>query len=99
MPYSIEINDLGIFLRRGQSGADYEAMLRDQFDQLYEDSTGAARVMCISLHPYVTGVPFRARRLARALEYMRERPDVWFATGAEIAAAYTAQCPASLPLP
>ncbi len=84
MPYSVEINDLGVFLRRGQSGADFEAMLRDQFDQLYEDSVAAARVLCIALHPFVTGVPYRARRLHAALAYMRERTDVWFATGSEI---------------
>jgi hypothetical protein len=94
MPYSIEINDLGIFLRRGQSGADYEAMLRDQFDQLCEDAVSAARVMCISLHPYITGVPYRARRLHAALAYMRTRSDVWFATGSEIMDAYEAQIPA-----
>jgi peptidoglycan/xylan/chitin deacetylase (PgdA/CDA1 family) len=93
MPYSVEINDLGIFLRRGQSSADYERMLRDQFDQLYEDGASAARVMCVSLHPYITGVPYRARALHAALAYMRSRSDVWFTTGAEILAAFERQVP------
>jgi peptidoglycan/xylan/chitin deacetylase (PgdA/CDA1 family) len=81
MPYSIEINDIGTFLRRGFSGPDYERMLLDQFEVLYEEGS---RVMCVALHPFITGVPFRAKYLDRALTAMRERSDVWFATGSEI---------------
>lgn len=88
MPYSIEVNDIGIFLRRGFSGPDYERLLIDQFEVLYEESAVTSKVMCIALHPFITGVPFRARYLARALTQMRERQDVWFATGSEILAAY-----------
>lgn len=88
MPYSIEINDLGTFLRRGFTGPDYEQMLRDQFDVLYEESAATGKVMCIALHPFITGVPFRSKYLDRALAYMRSRPEVWFATGSEILSAY-----------
>jgi allantoinase len=91
MPYSIEINDIGIFMRRGFTGPDYDRMIRDQFDLLYEEAAETAKVMCIALHPYITGVPFRARYLESALAYMREKEHVWFATGSEILAAYTAQ--------
>jgi len=88
MPYSNEINDIGILLRRAFTGPDYAQLLRDQFDQLYEDAADTARVMCISLHPYIVGVPYRARHLKEALAYMRERSGAWFATGSEILAAY-----------
>jgi len=50
--------------------------------------------MCVATHPFVTGVPHRARYLHRSLAYMRAASDVWFATGAQIAAAYRAQVPA-----
>jgi allantoinase len=91
MPYSLEINDIGIFMRRGFTGPDYDRMIRDQFDVLYEEAAETAKVMCIALHPYITGVPFRARHLEAALKYMREKKRVWFTTGSEILAAYKAQ--------
>jgi len=88
MPYSIEINDIGTFMRRGFTGPDYQRMLLDQFEVLYDESAVTGKVMCIALHPYITGVPFRARHLEAALTLMRERKDVWFATGTEILNAY-----------
>jgi peptidoglycan/xylan/chitin deacetylase (PgdA/CDA1 family) len=91
MPYSIEINDIGIFMRRGFTGPDYDRMIRDQCDVLYEEAAETGKVMCIALHPYITGVPFRAKYLETALAYMREKKRVWFATGSEILAAYKAQ--------
>lgn len=91
MPYSIEINDIGVFMRRNFTGPDYERMLRDQFDVLYEETAETGKVMCVALHPYITGVPFRSRYLEAALAYMREKKRVWFATGSEILAAYEAQ--------
>jgi peptidoglycan/xylan/chitin deacetylase (PgdA/CDA1 family) len=90
MPYSIEINDIGTFLRRGFTGPDYQRMILDQFEVLYDESAVTGKVMCIALHPFITGVPFRARHLDAALTQMREREGVWFATGSEILAAYEA---------
>lgn len=93
MPYSVEINDLGLFMRRGHTGPDYERLLVDTFDELREDAADAARVMCVATHPFVTGAPARARHLRAALTYMRGHADVWFATGAQILASYRAQVP------
>ncbi len=88
MPYSIEINDIGTFMRRGFTGPDYAQMLLDQFSVLYDEAEHVAKVMCIALHPYITGVPFRALHLEAALGTMRARSDVWFATGSQILEAY-----------
>ena len=90
VPYSIELNDIGIFLKHGFTGNDFEDILLDQFTTLYEEGAVTGKVMCIALHPYITGAPFRARHLAAALAKMREYPDVWFATGSQILAAYEA---------
>lgn len=91
MPYSLEVNDIAAFLRYGFTGLDYDRMLRDQFDVLYEEGAETGKVMCIALHPFITGVPFRSRHLEAALTYMREKKRVWFATGSEILTAYEAQ--------
>src|SRR5207248_7245678 len=88
MPYSIEINDIGVFMRRGFTGPDYAEMLRDQFDVLYAESAKTAKVMCIALHPFITGVPFRAKHLETALQHMRRHEGAWFATGVDILSAW-----------
>lgn len=90
MPYSLEMNDIGTFLRRGFTGPQYAEMLTDQFDVLYDEGKHSGRVMCIAVHPFVTGVPFRAKHLEAALAYMRKKKNVWFATGSEILDAYRA---------
>jgi allantoinase len=97
MPYSIEINDIGTFMRRGFTGPDYQRMILDQFEVLYDESAVTGKVMCIALHPFITGVPFRARHLEAALTQMRERAGVWFATGYDILAAYHSTGPHEVP--
>lgn len=92
MPYSLESNDIGPFLRRNYTAPDYGLMLQDQFDVLYEEAASTGKIMCVATHPFITGVPFRSKYLAAALRHMRSREDVWFATGSEILSAYrTAQ--------
>lgn|SRR3990172_138995 len=85
MPYTIELNDIQIFLRGGSSGEDYCRMLTDQFDVLYEEGETTAKVLGISLHPFITGVPFRSKYLRQALKYIASHRNVWLATGGEIA--------------
>lgn len=90
MPYSTEINDIGLFTGYACSGPEFQQVLEDQFDVLHAEGAapGSARVMAISLHPYLTGIPHRSRYLDRALEYITSHDDVWLATGGEIAAHY-----------
>ncbi|MFQ5827010.1 MAG: polysaccharide deacetylase family protein [Dehalococcoidia bacterium] len=86
IPYSIEINDLPAFTRFHLTPREFEQNIRDQFDVLYEEGATSGRVMAIALHPYLTGQAFRIGYLERALEYIEGHPDVWLATGGEIAA-------------
>jgi allantoinase len=88
MPYSLEVNDVPVILGHGQTGPDFEHVIRTQFDVLYRESADTAKVMCVALHPYLTGVPHRAHHLEAALTYMRGKPDVWFTTGSAIHDAY-----------
>ncbi len=85
VPYSIEVNDLPAFTRFHLTPREFEQNIRDQFDVLYEEGAASGRVMPIALHPYLTGQAFRIGYLERALEYIQGHPDVWFATGGEIA--------------
>jgi allantoinase len=88
VPYSIEVNDIPLFVGKSLSGEDFYQLLVDQFDVLYAESAHSARVMCVALHPFVVGLPFRTKYLDKALEYITSHDDVWLATSDEIADWY-----------
>ena len=88
LPYCIEINDIGLFIRKGYTGEQYFRSVIDQFEALLADSDRQARVMGVPLHPMIIGQPLRAKYLERAIAEMKERQGVWFATGSEIIDAY-----------
>lgn len=80
MPYSQELNDISMMLVQGHRAAEYGDRAIDEFDQLMEDADdGSARVMCFTLHPYILGVPHRAKQVRRILEHVCGRADtlVW----------------------
>ncbi len=91
IPYSIEVNDIPIFLGRGHTGPEFEQIVRDQFDVLYRESEETGRVMSICLHPFLIGRPFRSGYLDRALEHIVSHEKVWLATGGEIADHFVRQ--------
>lgn len=88
VPYSIEVNDIPLFLGKSLSGQDFYQILVDQFDVLYKEGAESGRIMSIALHPFITGLPFRIGYLEKALKYITGHKDVWFATSDEIADWY-----------
>ena len=60
--------------------------IKADFDLLYEESESAPRVFQWCMHPKISGRPFRAAVLDRAIAHMKEHEGVWFATCAELAA-------------
>jgi hypothetical protein len=70
VPYTVELNDLGVFMMKGFTGPEFLQMFKDHFDQLYEDSAASGRVMALALHPFVIGQPARHKYLNLALEYV-----------------------------
>jgi peptidoglycan/xylan/chitin deacetylase (PgdA/CDA1 family) len=91
VPYTQECNDVAMMLIQHHKGAEYRDRAIDQFEQLYEDATGSARVMALVVHPYIMGVPHRLRYFREALEHIKARDGVVFWTGAQIADWYAAQ--------
>lgn len=88
VPYSIEVNDIPLFVGKGFSGEEYYQIVVDQFDQLYEEGATSGRVMCLALHPFIISQPFRHKYLVKALEYICSHDGVWKTTGDEIAHWY-----------
>ena len=88
IPYCMEVNDIGQYIRKGYTGEQYFRALMDQFEQLLSDSRKQPRVLGIPLHPMISGQPLRIKYLARALAEMKDHKRAWFATGSEIVDAY-----------
>ena len=88
VPYAHELNDIPVFVNKHHTPEQFYRIICDQFDMLYAEGERAGRVMAIALHPYLTGHPFRAKWLDRALDYVTRHKDVWLATGGEIADWY-----------
>jgi allantoinase len=90
VPYSIELNDISLFVGKSLSGQDFAQMVMDQFDVLYEEGQRSGRVMCLALHPFIINQPFRHKYLDQALGYIAGHDAVWLATSDEIAEWYLA---------
>lgn len=90
IPYTFHCNDSIHFYEHKQSAETFGRILRSQFDQLYEESAESARIMTISVHPFVSGPPYRIGILDSALEYICKHSGVWPATGEEIIREYIA---------
>jgi peptidoglycan/xylan/chitin deacetylase (PgdA/CDA1 family) len=90
IPYTLELNDMPLFNMPSISTHDFETRICETFDVLYEEGERLPRVMCIALHPFLTGVPHRIRALGRALAYIASHDGAWRAMGSEIIDAYKA---------
>ena len=68
--------------------------MKDAFDVLYAEGTQSPKMMSIGLHCRLAGRPSRAATLARFLDYVASKPNVWVATREEIARHWIATHPA-----
>ncbi|HTH96187.1 MAG TPA: polysaccharide deacetylase family protein [Stellaceae bacterium] len=84
VPYTVEINDVVMSAVQCQPSDEIFRRGRDQFDRLYQEGASSPRVMAISIHPYLTGVPHRIKYLEQLYDYILGHEDVVMMTGAEI---------------
>lgn len=84
IPYTLEINDIPMYLIQYHRSPEIFERARDQFDTLYREGAESARIMAISTHPYITGVPHRIKYYDMIFEYIRQFAGVLFLTGSEI---------------
>jgi allantoinase len=88
VPYELGVNDIRVFNRENHTAEQYYRMVCDHFDTLYRDSASGGRVLCLPLHPFVIGLPFRITYLEKALDYICSHDGVWRTTGWDIADWY-----------
>jgi len=91
VPYAIEMNDIPAFIDLKQSPEQFGKQICDTYDVMYEDAAESARVMAISVHPFLIGRPHRSKYFDQALQYIRDKGGAWFATGSEILDWYKGQ--------
>ena len=84
LPYTVETNDIAVYALQGHRSDEFLTRGRDQFDQLYREGADNARVMAISIHPYITGVPHRIRYLEELLDYVGGHDGTAWMTASQI---------------
>ncbi|MGD8383765.1 MAG: polysaccharide deacetylase family protein [Lysobacterales bacterium] len=84
MPYTMELSDLPMMVVQQHQSRVWYDRVTAQFDRLYAEGAAQPRVLSMSVHPYITGVPHRIGHFEAAFDHMRKHEDVWFTTAEEI---------------
>ncbi len=86
IPYTLDVNDMRFVNMHGfVQGDDFFTYLKDTFDFLYREGDTSPKMMSVGLHCRLAGRPGRAAGLKRFLEHVKQYPDIWLCTRAEIA--------------
>ena len=94
VPYSLDANDMRFASPQGfNSGAQFEAYLKDTFDTLYEEGATRPRMMSVGLHCRIVGRPGRFAALRRFVDYVLAHDKVWVARRIDIARHWAATHP------
>ena len=91
LPYTVELNDIPVYLVQNHRSPELFERAKDHFDTLYREGAESARIMCVSTHPYITGAAHRIKYYGKIFEYIRQHDDVIFMTGSEILDWYNEQ--------
>ena len=93
MPHAYEVSDLQLFHTYRYKPRQFVTQVIDHFDHLYREAgtSGAGRIVALSLRPWLSGVPHRIAAIEQVLDHLGRHAGVWSATGAEILAAWRAQ--------
>lgn len=87
MPYPVECNDTRGIVWYKQTAAQFADMIVDGFDEMLDQSVEQPLVFPVSLHPFVSGRPYRLRTLRRAFEHIAAHRDrIWLTRPRDICA-------------
>jgi peptidoglycan/xylan/chitin deacetylase (PgdA/CDA1 family) len=91
IPYTVEVNDITVYALQQHDSEVFLSRGKRHFDRLYAEAAENARVMAISIHPYITGVPHRIGALEDLLDYVGGHEGVAWMTASEIGDWYRGQ--------
>jgi allantoinase len=84
IPYTVELNDITIYVTQNHPSPEIFNRTRDHFETLYEEGIDSPRVMAISTHPYITGAAHRIKYYDKTIEHISGFDGIRFVTGGEI---------------
>ena len=84
LPVSLPLDDVNALWDRRMDADRYGRMIVETFEALYRDGADHARLLTLTLHPFLIGQPFRIGVLDAALAHVAKHEGVWRATGAQI---------------
>ncbi len=87
VPYQLDTNDMKMWSDPGFTARAWLDYAIDSFDFLHGEAGG---MLSVGLHARIIGRPGRAQALARLLQHIGSRKDVWVATRLEIARHFAA---------
>ena len=77
LPYPIEINDVVMTSVQVHKSDEIFTRGKLQFDRLYQEADENVKIMAISVHPYLTGVPHRISFFEQLLDYILKHQVVF----------------------
>jgi putative urate catabolism protein len=92
IPYTLVNNDARYLLPNGFAcGDDFFRLLKDAFDQLWQEGARCPKMMSVGIHGRISGHPARALALARFLDYVESQDAVWVCRREEVARHWMAE--------
>ena len=91
VPYTVELYDIPICALQNHSSDEFYKRGVLQLERMVKDSQTSTRVMAISVHPYLTGVPHRIAAFEKFLDVVMQEKDAEIMTGEEIYRWFIAQ--------
>jgi hypothetical protein len=85
VPYTIRNNDIVRFDSPATTNAAYLQDLKDEFDVLYAEAASRRRMMSISTHDRISGIPGRVKLVEEFIKYAQNQKGVVFMRKDEIA--------------
>ena len=92
MPYSVELNDIPVVMIQHHDEQELPRRARLHAARLLQEAEAGAgcKVMCVAIHPYITGVPHRIAALESLYADLASDPRIAFLQGDAIADWYLA---------
>ena len=85
VPYSIDTNDMKMWVAPAYTPAQWLDYAVATFDQLYDEGTSQPKIMSLGLHLRIIGRPGRIGALAKFMQHVAARKDVWVTSRLAIA--------------
>ena len=96
MPYAIEVNDAVALVMHGHTGDEWLQRFKYVLETYSAELSQQPRILTLSLHPHVIGIPMRFPIFSRILDMLMARNDSVFMTGGQIADWFKTQDPEGL---